>query len=229
MGAYDDTVPGPVGWTTENARERMHDVADTLLAQARESLSVGDTEGATQRFLRAASLFSAQGLSGDAEAARLAAVAALMNHDPRRADELWQDLATIGDSSGAAAARRGLLGARLSRSLGERAEALERLDMARRGALEVRDAIHYLDAVSQAAAVHVERAEHAQAYEMLAMGWATLADLVGRDAAARWVRPLMLELRAGLGEEAFRRARAECERAWQGAPSPVDSLRGPLQ
>ncbi|MBN9369488.1 MAG: hypothetical protein ABS53_12570 [Hydrogenophaga sp. SCN 70-13] len=228
MGAYDDTVPGPVGWTTENARERAHDVADTLLAQARESLSVGDTEGATQRFLRAASLFSAQGLSGDAEAARLAAVAALMNHDPRRADELWQGLAAIGDSSGDAAARRGLLGARLSRALGERAEALQRLDMARRGALEVRDAITYLDAVSQAAAVHVERGEPAQAYERLAMGWATLVDLVGREAAARWVRPLMLELRAGLGEEVFRRARADCERAWRGPPNPVDSLRGPL-
>jgi hypothetical protein len=76
--------------------------------------------------------------------------------------------------------------------------------------------------------VHVELGEAAQAYEMLAMGWATLVNLVGRQAAARWVRPLMLELRAGLGEEAFRRARADCEKAWQGPPSPVDSLRGPL-
>ena len=56
----------------------------------------------------------------------------------------------------------------------------------------------------------------------------TLVDLVGREAAARWVRPLMLELRAGLGEEVFRRARADCERAWRGPPNPVDSLRGPL-
>ncbi len=211
MSASDDTVPPPIDHATGLPPGVPNDVARTLLAQAEEALRAKDAEAAVQAYLRAAGLLSAQGLLADAQAARLAAAAALIWHDPERADELWRGLCKLVPASGAAAVQRGMVGARIAWALGHPDDVLQRLDEARAGALEVRDPIAYLESSSQAAAVHMQRGEPVQAYGRLASAWVTLADLIGREAAARWVRPLMLELRAGLGEDAFDLVRANYE------------------
>jgi hypothetical protein len=218
MQSPDDTVPPPIDHPAGLTPEVPNDVALTLMTQARQALDANDPEGAMQGFLRAAGLLSAQGLLADAQAARLAAAAALIGHDPERAEDLWRGLCKLVPASGAAAAQRGLVGARIALALGRTDDVLARLDEARAGALDVRDPIAYLACASQAAAVHVQRGEPVQAYGRLASAWVTLADLIGREAAARWVRPLMLELRAGLGEDAFDMVRANYEAERRSSP-----------
>jgi hypothetical protein len=220
VSASDDTVPPPIDHATGLPPGVPNDVARTLLAQAEEALRAKDTEAAVQAYLRAAGLLSAQGLLADAQAARLAAAASLVKRDPARADELWLGLCKLVPASGVAAVQRGMVGARIALALGNADDALQRLDEARAGALEVRDPIAYLDCSSQAAAVHVQRGEPVQAYGHLASAWVTLADLIGREAAARWVRPLMLELRAGLGEDAFDLVRSNYEAEQRDAGEP---------
>lgn len=208
MQGPDDTVPPPIDHPAGLVPDRPNDVALTLLEQARRAQDAGDPEGAVRGYLRAAGLLWAQGLSLDAQAAQLAASEALIGHDPDRADDLWRVLCERMPAGGAAAVRRGLVGARIALALDRSDEALARLELARVGALEVRDPIAFLAATSQAAAVHLQRDEAVLAYGRLALAWTTLSDLIGREAASRWMRPLMLELRAGLGHAAFEQVRS---------------------
>lgn len=211
MSGPDDTVPPPIVHRGDAAPDLPNDVARTLLMQARQAQDANDPDGAVRGFLRAAGLLSAQGLLADAQAARLQASAALIGHDPERAEDLWLTLCGPVPLGGAAEVQCGLVGARIAQALGRSADVLTRLARARAGALVVRDPIAYLTAASQAAAVHLQRDEAVAAYGQLASAWVSLADMVGRETAARWVRPLMLELRAGLGEEAFDLVRANHE------------------
>lgn len=184
-----------------------------LMNQAKQALEANDPEVAHQGFLRAAALLAAQGLLTDAQAAQLAAAAAVIDHDPERAEALWRGLCMLVPASGAVAAQRGLVGARIALVQGHTDDALQRLDEARVGALDVRDPMAYMTSACQAATVHVQRGEPVLAYGRLAAAWSTLADLIGREAAARWMRPQMLALRTGLGDTAFDRVRAEYEAA----------------
>ncbi|MBX3610329.1 MAG: hypothetical protein KF871_10590 [Hydrogenophaga sp.] len=193
-----------------------NDVSLTLLTQARFALEAKDVDAAVAGFLRAAGLLSAQGLLADAQEARLAASAALVGHDTQRAEALWLGLCRLVPASGAAAAQRGLLGARIALDLGHLSDALQRLEHASEGALDVRDPMAYLACASQAAAVHVQLGERVLAYGRLATAWVTLSDLIGAEAAARWVRPLMVELRAGLGEAEFNRVKQRYEAGRRG-------------
>lgn len=211
MTGPDDTVPPPIVHRSDPAFEQPNDVACTLLAQARQALDAHDPEAAVHGFLRAAGLLSAQGLLADAQAARLQAAGALIGHDPQRAEDLWCTLCGPVPLGGAAEVQCGLVGARIAQALGRSGDVLARLDRARTAALAVRDPIAHLTAASQAAAVHLQRGDTVAAYGQLASAWVSLADMVGRETAARWVRPLMLELRAGLGEEAFDLIRAHHE------------------
>ncbi len=221
MSGPDDTIPPPIVHRGDVAPEQPNDVARTLLAQARQALDAHDPEAAVQGFLRAAGLLSAQGLLADAQAARLLAAGALVGHDPDRAEDLWSTLCGPVQLGGAAEVQCGLVGARIAQALGRSADVLTRLARARAGALAVRDPIAYLTAASQAAAVHLQRGEAVAAYGQLASAWVTLADLVGRETAARWLRPLMLELRAGLGEDAFDLVRRNHEAERQASPPPA--------
>lgn len=221
MAGPDDTVPPPIVQRADAAPELPNDVARTLLAQAQQALDAHDPQAAMQGFLRAAGLLSAQGLLGEAQAARLQAAAALVGHDPERAEDLWSTLCGPVPLGGTAEVQCGLVGARIAQALGRSDDVLARLARARAGALAVRDPLAYLTSASQAAAVHLQRGEAVPAYGQLASAWVTLADMVGRETAARWVRPLMLELRAVLGEDAFELLRRNHEAERQEPQPPV--------
>jgi hypothetical protein len=55
------------------------------------------------------------------------------------------------------------------------------------------------------------RGDQVAAYEALAVGWATLGDLLGRDGATSVFRPRMQALEARLGPASFAEARAAYE------------------
>ncbi len=64
------------------------------------------------------------------------------------------------------------------------------------------------------AAVAISRAANAlgdqlEAYRALATAWATLADVIGDEAAQSWVSPVLSALQTEWGEQGFAAVRAE--------------------
>ncbi|MDP3167810.1 MAG: hypothetical protein Q8N06_20435 [Hydrogenophaga sp.] len=171
---------------------------------------------AASDFSAAAELLQTGGRAADAEAARLAGAAVLSHWDTLAAESAWDELVEAPASDGAAAARRGLVGGHIALLRGDLHAAVQRFDAARQGALDARDALSYLAASQHAADVLVELDLAQQAYARLATAWATLGDLLGREAAADLVRPPLLRLRERLGEQAFMRVREGYEATRRG-------------
>lgn len=161
----------------------------------------------------AAELLQTAGHAADAEAARLAGASVLAHGDALAAESAWDELVELPAADGSAAARRGLVGGHIALLRGDLPAAVQRFDAARQGALDARDALSYLAAAQHAADVLVELDLAQQAYARLATAWATLGDLLGREAGADLARPALLRLRERLGEQAFVRVREGYEAA----------------
>lgn len=181
--------------------------AVVLQRRAAAAAAAHDERAAAQDFSNAATLMQANGRADDAEAARLAAASCLASVDPAAAQALWQAIDRQAPADGAAAARRGLVGGHVAIHAHQTALAIARLDAARQGALDARDAVSYLAASVQSASLLEQQGQPEDAYARLATAWVTLGDLLGKEAAAELVRPALSGLRERLGDPAFQRVR----------------------
>jgi hypothetical protein len=91
-------------------------------------------------------------------------------------------------------------------------------DAAMAAALSARDAAlkgvspaAYISAAATISALADKRNDRVGAYEALAVGWATLRDLLGDIVAQKAFEPLLLQLRARWGESAFDEVKAQYE------------------
>jgi tetratricopeptide (TPR) repeat protein len=91
----------------------------------------------------------------------------------------------------------------------EDADALTR--RARQHALDGMEPVLYVGASVALSELAEARGDPVAAYEALAVGWATLGDLLGRDGATTVFRPRMQALEARLGPASFAEARAAYE------------------
>ena len=82
---------------------------------------------------------------------------------------------------------------------------------ARQEALAGTSATAYLGATRALATRYDADGNRAAAYEALAVGWVTLADLLGPDLARQAFQPQLLELHGRWGAEAFAAIRREYE------------------
>jgi hypothetical protein len=110
-------------------------------------------------------------------------------------------------------ARVALVDARLARQRGEVAEALHLAGEARNLSLRAVQPISYLASAAVASELHEASGDRVAAYGVLATAWVTLGDLLGREMAASWVKPLLLACAAKWGDLAFAKAKAEYEAA----------------
>ncbi|MBL8473295.1 MAG: hypothetical protein KF778_04015 [Rhodocyclaceae bacterium] len=115
----------------------------------------------------------------------------------------------------ALAPRVALLRARLAMRAGDAPAALAAAQEARALALEWVEPVAYFAAAALLAQIYDSKAERRAAYRVLATAWATLGDLLGREAAASWVRPVLLAFALQWGEQAFADIKAahDAERA----------------
>ena len=88
---------------------------------------------------------------------------------------------------------------------------------ARQQALHARSAPGYISAVAACAALSEAGGDRPGAYGALAVGWATLGDLIGRDAAAAVFAPMLGSARRRWGEAVYEQAKAGAEASWRAA------------
>lgn len=86
-------------------------------------------------------------------------------------------------------------------------EAIAELERARQHALDGVAPVQYLSAQLALSELHESRDDRVAAYEALAVGWATLGDLLGEDAAKSTFEPRLLAQRQRWGDVAFIAAR----------------------
>lgn len=163
---------------------RAHD----LLAQA------GDARGATRALVE-----EATALHGAGDAAGAARVG----------DEAMREAAQQGDH----AAEADLFMLRAAAALGHNDPAVAKraLVAARDQALQGTAPVQYLSAAVALSQLADATGDRLGAYEALATGWATLGDLLGRDAAKASFEPKLLELRQRWGAAAFDDVKAQYE------------------
>lgn len=89
--------------------------------------------------------------------------------------------------------------------------ALEAALLARTHALEAIAPISYISAALAIAQLSEALGDRAAAYEALAVGWVTLADLLGRDTAKATFAPKLEEMRDRWGEATFTQVKTEYE------------------
>jgi hypothetical protein len=167
-------------------------------------------EGATD-LLAAGRIYLEGRQHADAEACALAAAGVLAEVDAPAAECIVQEVGTCVPRDGTAAARRGLVGGRVARQAGALAIAVERFDQARQGALDARDPVSYLAAAIEAADSAEASGDRARAYATLATGWATLGDLLGRDATRAAFEPRLRACLERWGPDEFKRVKGEYE------------------
>lgn len=123
----------------------------------------------------------------------------------------------------ALAPRVALLRARLALHHGDVAAALGAAQEARDLALGVVEPVAYFAAAALLAQLHNAAGDRLAAYRSLATAWATLGDLLGREVAASWVRPLLLAYAVQWGEAGFAQVKAAHDagrRAARGSTGP---------
>jgi hypothetical protein len=159
----------------------------------------------------AADILATHAKPADAEAARLAAAAALANFDAQGAERILSSINATVAQDGAAAARRGLVSGQIAMLNGNTQAALNRFDSARQGALDAGDALSYFAASVQASAAAEAMGDDLSAYARLATAWASLSDVLGRETAADMIRPALFALRDRVGQQRFLHAKQQYE------------------
>jgi tetratricopeptide (TPR) repeat protein len=101
--------------------------------------------------------------------------------------------------------------ARLARSAKQSQSAVEYARLARSAALEAVAPLSYFAASVELAEALEARGELAETYATLATAWATLSDVMGRDAAQSWVEPCLMAYQLKWGEKIFAQTRKEYE------------------
>ncbi|MFC5741337.1 hypothetical protein [Dyella tabacisoli] len=158
----------------------------------------------------ARALYRAQGEAGDALRTLIEITTALghqgqANEAHQRWQEAWAEAQAQDDPQARSDLR--LLQASLLLQENNVGSAREAAAQARQAALDASMPVNYVAASMMIS----ELAEHAQAeqeaYAALATGWATLIDLLGREAAAETFRPPLQALRSRLGDERFTAAK----------------------
>jgi len=91
--------------------------------------------------------------------------------------------------------------------------ALQFAGEARDLSLRATQPVSYLASAGIASELHAASGDRVAAYGVLATAWVTLGDLLGRDVAASWVKPLLLSCAAKWGDVAFAKAKAAYEAA----------------
>jgi hypothetical protein len=201
--------------------------ARELVMRARDALVAGDTARA-QSALEAAARAWAD--AGDTAQQRWCARAAasVARHRARHqvaglaAEDdgvlaLAIEFATRGEDDGTATASVErlvcvrLLTAAEQLSHGEPDGAAHTLAEARALALEEHDVVGYLSVVTAQAQLAGARGDRAGAYRGLAVGWVTLGDAIGPEAAEHLVAPQLAHLRDTWGPAAFAQIKAEYE------------------
>ena len=110
-------------------------------------------------------------------------------------------------------ARVALVNARLAHHGGDLLAALQFAGEARDLSLRATQPVSYLASAGIASELHAASGDRVAAYGVLATAWVTLGDLLGRDVAASWVKPLLLSCAAKWGDVAFAKAKAAYEAA----------------
>jgi hypothetical protein len=133
------------------------------------------------------------------------------------------EAAQAAQQDAALAPRLALLRARLALQQGDVAAALGAAQETRELALDAVEPVAYFAAAALLAQVHVIAGDRMAAYRALATAWVTLGDLLGRDIAASWVRPLLLALAVQWGEAGFAQVKAAYDAERHAAQGSVES------
>ena len=175
-------------------------------------LAAGRPDDALVAFRRAAATSATPALSLVDGVAELQA-AGQVELAERLADELTERLAVDVESaeSHEAASRLALLASARALDRKDPVAAREHAERARAEALAGRSATGYVAAAVALAALADATGDRLGAYASLAVGWATLRDLVGADGARAAFRPSLLELRRRWGTAGFAEAKAAYE------------------
>jgi hypothetical protein len=187
------------------------DRAQLLQRRAAASLASQCSLEAANDLLHASRLYLERGHPADGEACALAAASVLAEVDAAAAERVISEISATVPADGAAATRRGLVGGRVAMQSGAASLALQRFDEARQGALDVADPISYFAAAVEASHAAEALGEPRTAYARLVTAWASLSDILGREDAARLVRPALEGLRDRLGAQRFVAAKREYE------------------
>jgi tetratricopeptide (TPR) repeat protein len=116
-----------------------------------------------------------------------------------------------------------LLFARLSIEDGDLQAAEAHARQARSHALKAVAPVTYFSAGVKLADVLETRGDRLQAYGVLATTWATLSDVIGKDAARSWIEPCLAAYRIKWGEQSFEKAKDEYDAQRRRARSGQES------
>lgn len=100
---------------------------------------------------------------------------------------------------------------RLSRAEGRLDEAVAFARRSREAALQAVAPLSYFAASIELAEGLQAKEDLAGAYGTLSTAWATLSDVLGKEAASSWVEPCLIAFRARWGDEAFLKAKSDYE------------------
>jgi tetratricopeptide (TPR) repeat protein len=175
-------------------------------------LAAGRPDDALAAYRRAAATSATPALSLVDGVAELQA-AGQADLAERLADELTERLAAEVDSaeSHEAASRLALLASARALDRRDPVAARAHAERARAEALAGRSATGYVAAAVALAALADATGDRLGAYASLAVGWATLRDLVGADGARAAFQPHLVTLRSRWGPAAFARVKAAYE------------------
>lgn len=196
----------------EEVRSNPLLLAQVMQRRAAASIAGGSPESGADDLLECSRIYETHRKPGDAEACGLAASAALCAVDPEAAEKIYLRFESGVPENGAAACRRGMVGGKTALSLGKPELALKRFDQARQGALDTADPVLFFSAAVAASEAAESAGEITTAYGRLASAWVTLSDLIGKDSAGLWVRPVLANLKLRLGDEVFNSARRAYEK-----------------
>ena len=158
---------------------------------------------AGQAFLKASEILNLEGHLSDAEDCAMAASTVLMETDLESAERIYTEVCRTVPQDGKAAIKRGMLGSKLAQKSGDLKLAIKRIALAKQGALDIVDPLSYLAAAVEASHLLEQLKEFETAYTTLATAWVTIADLVGKEEAAKLVRPELEAFRDRMGAEKF--------------------------
>lgn len=215
-----DVVLGLEGEVRLNAGGR-----GALLQRRAAGLAAVGRAGEAEASLReAVAAFEEAGLEDQRRQAELSRVTLLVQVDPGAAEPAAVALGLRALEAGDVAILTDLdlLDASAALAAGDAARGAEAFGRARAHALEAVLPDRYLAAALGAARVAESRGDPDAAYACLTTAWATVGDLLGRDAADGLVRPAIAEMRDRLGTERFASVKAAHDTARRAVRSAAE-------